>query len=285
MSLDHEYEIYNNNNELLQRYKICKYINNIEIDFDILDHDLHVSAGWKKVTEHMVFNVKMDFTSKACQVLDGNRKHDPEGELYAGVVSRESIGTALAYVALNGLDVVAAEIRNAYLKARSSQKDYIICGLEFGLEHFDKKAITRREIQGGKAAGINFRNHLRECMFHLNFDSRPEDTNKWMIPVMKADGSYFYGYVLFYTDNALGISENGEYELRENIGKYFEMKQEFIEPPDICLGGRIYKVELENGVKAWGSGSTQYVRATVDNVYRQFKEKSIKLSVKDETPI
>ena len=74
-------------------------------------------------------------------------------------------------MALNRLDVVAAEIRNAYLKARSSQKDYIICGPEFGLEHFDKKSITRRALYGVKAAGRDFRKKLRECVCHLNFDS------------------------------------------------------------------------------------------------------------------
>ena len=77
MSVDHVYEIDKSNNNVFQRYKICKYIHNVGIDFDILDHDHHVPVGWKKVTEHMVFNVNMDFTRKACQVLDGNRKQDP----------------------------------------------------------------------------------------------------------------------------------------------------------------------------------------------------------------
>ena len=48
---------------------------------------------------------------------------------YAGVVSRESVRIALTYAALNGVDVVAANIRNAYLQATSSQKDYIIWSL------------------------------------------------------------------------------------------------------------------------------------------------------------
>ena len=41
-----------------------------------------------------------------------------------------SIRIALTDAALNGLDVVVAEIRNNYLQATSSQKDYIICGPE-----------------------------------------------------------------------------------------------------------------------------------------------------------
>ena len=57
---------------------------------------------------------------------------------YAGVVSRESVRIALTYAALNHIDVMAADIRNAYLQAPSSQKDYIICGLEFGPDYVGK---------------------------------------------------------------------------------------------------------------------------------------------------
>eukprot|EP00957_Ditylum_brightwellii_P079671 6058518-Ditylum_brightwellii.AAC.1 len=37
--------------------------------------------------------------------------------------------------ALNNLDVWAADIQNAYLQASLSQKHYIVCGAEFGLEN------------------------------------------------------------------------------------------------------------------------------------------------------
>ena len=37
------------------------------------------------------------------------------------------------YAALNELDVFAADVRNAYLQAPSSQKNYIVCGTKFGL--------------------------------------------------------------------------------------------------------------------------------------------------------
>ena len=62
------------------------------------------------------------------------------------------------------------------------------------------------------------------------------------------------------------ISENGEYVLREQIVKYFCLKEESIGPPEIYLGGRIHKDELLNGVKAWVFGYIQYVRVTVYNV-------------------
>ena len=68
-------------------------------------------------------------------VLDGHKTPDPIGSTYAGVESSESMHLALTYAALNDLDVLAADIRNAYLQAPSSQKDYIICGPEFGIKN------------------------------------------------------------------------------------------------------------------------------------------------------
>ena len=79
--------------------------------------------GWKKVTGHMIFDVKMAFKRKARFILNGHKTPSPLGSTYAGVVSRESVRIAFTYAALNGLDVFAADIRNAYLQAPLSQKD------------------------------------------------------------------------------------------------------------------------------------------------------------------
>ena len=143
------------------------------IDFDILDYDFHLLVGWKKVTGNMLFNVNMDFLSNSRWVFDGNRTTDPEGSLYDGVVLRESIRKALTYMALNVIDVVAADIRNPNIQAPSSQKDYNKRGTEFELENVGKNALIRRTVYGGKSSGHEFRNYLRECMHRLNFDSCP----------------------------------------------------------------------------------------------------------------
>jgi hypothetical protein len=173
----------------------------------------------------------MDFTRKARWVLDGHKTENPIGSTYAGVVSRESVRIALTYAALNDLDVMAADIRNAYLQAPSSQKDYIICGPEFGLENLGKVALIMRALYGGKKAGSDFRNHLRACMRHLNFESCLADPDVWMRPALKPDGSEYYEYILIYTEDVLVVSTDGERILRAGIGKYFELKEESIAPP------------------------------------------------------
>ena len=143
---------------------IKKEMVNIGIAFEILEESQPTPVGWSKVTGHMIFDVKMDFTRKARWVLDGHKTPSVEGSTYAGVVSRESVRIALTYAALNGLQVFAGDIQNAYLQAPSSQKDYIVCGQEFGLENVGKRALIHRALYGGKAAGRDFRNHLRNCI-------------------------------------------------------------------------------------------------------------------------
>ena len=68
-----------------------------------------------------------------------------------------------------------ADIRNAYLQSPTSQKHYIICGPEFGMENVGKVAIMHRAVYGGKTSGRDFRNHLRSCMEFINFTSCPAD--------------------------------------------------------------------------------------------------------------
>jgi hypothetical protein len=92
----------------------------IGIASEVLDEGISAPKGWHKVTGHLIWDVKMDFTPKARWVLDGHKTANPTGSTYAGVVSRESVCIPCTYAALNGINVFAADIRNAYLQAPSS---------------------------------------------------------------------------------------------------------------------------------------------------------------------
>ena len=76
-------------------------MNTIMPGFDFPD-DGKPPPGYSKSSGHLVFDVKMDFTRKARWVKDGHLTPDPIDSNYAGVVSRESVRTALTYAALNG---------------------------------------------------------------------------------------------------------------------------------------------------------------------------------------
>ena len=230
----------------------------------------------------------MDFTRKARWVHDGHRQSDPEGSTYAGVVSRESVRIAFTYTAQNELDVCATDIRNAYLQAPSSCKDYVICGPKFGLENVGRVALIHRALYGSKSARRDFRNHLRGCMWHIGFKSCPADPDVWMRPAKHSDGHEYYEYVLLYTDDTMVISENAEPVLRNELGKYFELKEESIGPPKLYMGGHISKVELDNGVKCWSFSSSQYVQTAVKNVethVAKVNDARLQLPTRADTPL
>ena len=73
----------------------------------------------------------------------------------------------------------------------------------------------------------------------LGFTSCPADPDVWMRAAIKSDGGEYYEYVLLYCDDTLVISERGETILRDEIGKYFELKEESIGPPSLYLGGKL----------------------------------------------
>ena len=87
----HVHEIDVRNGNTLWRNALKKEMYNVRVAFEILDEGVHAPHGWKQVTGHLVWDVKMDFTRKARWVLDGQKTLDPIGSTYTCVVSRESV--------------------------------------------------------------------------------------------------------------------------------------------------------------------------------------------------
>ena len=96
---------------------------------------------WTKSTGNIILNVNKDLTRKTRWVKDGHRTGDLESSSYSGVVSRDIIWIAIKNAAFQGVNVLASDIQNAHLKYLLSEKHFIICGLEFGLEHQGKLAM------------------------------------------------------------------------------------------------------------------------------------------------
>ena len=135
----------------------------------MLENNYFPPVGWRKVTGRLISDMEMYFTRKARWVLDEHKTPDPIVSTYAGLVSRASIRIDSTYSTLNGLFVGAADIMNDYLQDPSSQKYFIICGKDFGLENIGKKALISRSLYGGKSVRRGFRNQLRSCMIHMDF--------------------------------------------------------------------------------------------------------------------
>ena len=146
----HAQELDKRNENTMWMDALVKEMFNVGIAFEVLEDKQSAPLGWSKVTGHLVWDVKMDFTRKARWVLDGHKTPDPIGSTYAGVVSRESVHIAFTYEALNGLDVFAADIRNAYLQAPFSKALYHLWSRIWvgkrGTSHSDSSSPIWREV-------------------------------------------------------------------------------------------------------------------------------------------
>jgi len=80
----------------------------------------------------MIFDIKMDFTRKARFVAGGHTTETPTSTTYSSVVSRDSVRIAFMFAAPNNLEILAANVGNAYLNADCRKKIWTIAGPEFG---------------------------------------------------------------------------------------------------------------------------------------------------------
>ena len=105
----------------------------------------------------MIFDIRMDFTRKARFVAGGHVTDPPAAITYSSVVARDSVRLAFLIASLNDIDILAADIGNAYLNAYTKEKVHTTCGAEFGSEHFGCFAIIRKALYGLKSSGAAWR--------------------------------------------------------------------------------------------------------------------------------
>ena len=249
-----------------------KEIKNVRVAFKEMQDDEPVPIGYEQITGHVIFDVKMeDFRRKARYVADGHKTAPPATLTYAGVVSRETVRIALTMAALLDLEVKTSDIQNAFLTAPNGEKCWIILGPEFGSEE-GKRCLVVRALYGLRSAGASFRNHLSDCMRALGYKSCLADADLWMKEQTRPDdGLVYYSYMLLYIDDALSINHDPQGEL-ERLDKYFMMKPGSIGDPSIYLGAKLKKVQLSNGVWAWGQSPSKYVQEAVRNVEAHLKK-------------
>ena len=71
-----------------------------------------------------------------------------------------------------------------------------------------------------------------------------------MRPGTKKNGSPCYEYIILYVDDDLAIGADAEKILRNELNKYFCLKESSIGSPKLYLGSSMRKVVLENGASA-----------------------------------
>ena len=120
--------------------------------FEFHPKGLKAPIGYKWIPLHLIFDVKMDFTRKARLVTRGHVTDPPTSMTYSSVVSRESVRIAFLIAALNDLDILAADIGNAYLNAATKERVWTTAGKEFGSREGEMVVIVCA-LYGLKSSG------------------------------------------------------------------------------------------------------------------------------------
>jgi hypothetical protein len=177
--VDHALEINQRNGNTLWADTIAKETKDVCIAFKYLNPGERAPLDYKWITCHMIFDIKIeDVRRKDCMVAGGHMTGVPMIMTYASVVSRDTIRIALTLVALNDLEVNAADILNAYISAPIKENVWCALGPEFD-PNAVKSAIIVRALYSLKSSGAVFHVHLADCMQHLGYTSCPANLDLW----------------------------------------------------------------------------------------------------------
>ena len=220
---------------------ITKEMKNVMVSFEFDEAD-RTPVGHLKVTVHMVFDVKITLQRKARLVADGHKVPETNREsTYSSVPSRDSVRLFFLLAALNDLEVLSADIQNAYLTAPIKEKYYIIASESFGFarEFWGRPAKVVRALYGLPVAGASFRSHLAKHLRSLGYKPSKADPDVHLRPAVKENGDKYYQIILAYVDDLLccGIDPASQMAV---IGLEFTLKDGSVEEPKMYLGADIW---------------------------------------------
>jgi len=244
---------------------------NVRVAFEDFDGDPNSLVGYTQITGHLVFDVKLgeNFRRKARYCADGHKTGAPASVTYSTVVARDSVRILLLVAALNDLDVLGADVQNAFLTAPNKEKCWMIAGSEFGAEE-GKTFLVVKALYGLKSASFSFRSFMAEKLSEMGFQSSLADPDVWLRAATKGDGEQYYEYVLMYVDDILAISCDAR-SILEEVQKTFKLKNDSIDPPEFYLGAKLQRKPI-NGIMCWTVTSQDYVKAAVKNVEEAIRD-------------
>jgi hypothetical protein len=152
-------------------------------------------TGYKKIRTHLVYDCKHDGRHKAQMVADGHLMDIPLESMYSGVVSLFGLRIVTFLSKLNGLDLWATDIGNAYLEAFTMERNYIIAAPEFGqLEgHY---LVIVKALYGLCTSGLRWHEHFADCLCNEGFPPCKAEPDIWM----RLNGD-LYEFVATYVDD------------------------------------------------------------------------------------
>jgi hypothetical protein len=180
------------------------------------------------------------------------------------VVTRDSVCIAFLIAALNDLEVLSADVGNAYLQAPVREKVHTTAGPEFGPNNVGKTVIVVQAMYGLKSFGAAWHAKLSETLRGMDFIPSYADPDVWYKAATKEDGFKYYQYILVYVDNILIIAHK-PMPIMATIQKAYRLKDETRQ--------------------VWSMNCIQYLREAIKNVESELAKSNYVLRGKPNTPM
>jgi hypothetical protein len=203
-----------------------------------------------------VFDVKLgeNFRRKARYCADRHKTSASASVTYSTVVSRDSVRILLTIAALDGLDILGADVQNAFLSAPNKEKCWMIAGPEFGHEQ-EKTFLVVMALYCLKSASFSVRSYMAEKLTEICwFQSTIANPDVWLRAAAKGDGEKYYS---MYVDDILAISADAR-SILEDVQRAFKLKNDRINTPEFYLGAKLQEKTM-NGITCWTITSQDYV--------------------------
>ena len=189
----------------------------------------------------------------------------PKEETYSEVVDHENVQITLFLAEHNDLKLMAADIGNAYLHAKTREKVYIIAGPEFGTELEGRVLLVVKSLYGLTTSAARWHEELSKTLRAMGFTPTKADHDLWL-----KDCGTHYEYLCTWVDDIIVASQNAR-----TISEEFPTKAKYtlkgVGEPSYYLGGNFGRVPttLIPGKKATCFLSA---RTYIDNVCEKIEE-------------
>ena len=230
--------------------------------FKALKRGAKAPKGYSPIPVKLVFDCKFDLRRKARLVAGGHRTKDPEENSFSGVVSLDNVRTAFFIAELNDLDIMAADVGNAYLHGYTKEKLYTVAGPEFG-ELEGRILIIIRSLYGLKTSMARWHEALSDKLRVIGFLPSYADPDLWL-----RDAGDHYEYIAVYSDDLLVFSKRAK-EILQGLSTLFPLKG--VGQPEFYLGGDVGVIKDQDGHFHYVTSARTYIKNVCDKIEKLFE--------------
>jgi hypothetical protein len=256
---------------------IAKEKKNARVVFKFLEPPEKPAPVYNNIPLDMIFDIKRYFTHKARLVTGWNLTDPPSCLTYSSAVSRESVRIAFFIAAVDGYEVIAADVQNAYVQESSLGKYASVADDEFG-DDKGKTALSVRALYGLKSSGASWCAHIAHNLTDVNFVPSHGNPDVWMLLAFnQMTKALYWEYLLVYVDDLLAIGLYLRAALNTLETDYNYMIKDF-GPPTRYVGASIGTYNLVDNTTCFFMVTDQYLANDIALVQSKIQKHGIKLN-------